>query len=84
MKCKECKFWEEVKDEYDPIASPEDEDGGLKKMPFEVRICKSPNITLFERNPNPNGVSLCDGSDYMATMYTGPEFGCINGKRKGE
>lgn len=80
--CKTCIFW--VDDEPGPysrntIMHPEDEDTYEEKvMPFEVRKCKAPSITLFERNPDPKGVSLMDGSCFSATMYTGPEFGCVN------
>lgn len=82
IRCKECIFWKMPDNNiYDPIARPEDEDGGLKIMPFDVRICKSPNQTLFERNPNINGISLNDGSEYSAVLYTGQEFGCVNGKK---
>jgi hypothetical protein len=81
MQCKECKYWVDDKTDYDKIMHPEDYDTGEEmKMPFEVRKCKHPNITLFERNPDPKGVSLCDGSDYRAVMYAGPEYGCVNGK----
>ena len=81
IKCKECKYWKKP-NEYDEIATPIDQDT-YKPMvlPFEVRICESENITLFERNPNSNGVSLRDGSDFHCAMYTGEDYGCINGCR---
>jgi hypothetical protein len=83
MKCKDCKHWEDG-DEYDLIMHPLDPDTyNFMEMPFKVFECKNPNITLFERNPNSNGVSLCDGSDYKAKMYTGEDFGCINAEKKG-
>jgi hypothetical protein len=78
--CKDCIYWIDDKPDYDRIMHPEDMDTGeYMKMPFEIKKCKCSNITLFERNPNDNGVSLCDGSDYRAVMYTGPNFGCVNG-----
>jgi hypothetical protein len=83
-KCKECQFWGYDPDKYngdDDITDPIDEDTfEPKAMPFKVRLCNSPNIVLFERNPNSNGVSLCDGSNYRAKMYTGEDFGCVNFK----
>lgn len=77
--CETCKYWKKVPlDDFDQIANPTDEDTcEPKEMPFEVRECSSPNITLFERNPNADGISLTDGSDYRAVMYTGPSFGCV-------
>lgn len=82
--CKKCKFWI-ASDPNDraPIEYPEDEDTyELKKMPFEVHECKSTKITRFERSPDITGVSLRDGSDYCVHMYTGEEFGCVNGVEK--
>jgi hypothetical protein len=88
-RCRNCKYWQipEGCNGYvsDSIYNPIDPDTfESMKMPFEVRECKSGNITLFERNPNPKGVSLQDGSDYFATMYTGPLYGCVNFKKKEE
>ena len=80
--CKTCIYWVDTDDDFDSIMHPWDYDTDSKKMdmPFEVRECTSRNITLFERNPDPQGVSLCDGSDYRANMYTGPDYGCVNHK----
>jgi hypothetical protein len=86
IKCKDCKYWgsrERSSDDEDEIVNPIDPDTYERmEMPFEVKICGSLNITLFERNPNSNGVSLRDGSDYDCTMYTGEDFGCVNGEEK--
>ena len=80
--CKDCAFWR-IDDRTDRITNPIDEDTyEEKEMPFEVRKCLNDDITLFERNPSPRGVSLCDGSQYYAAMYTGPDFGCVNFKPK--
>jgi hypothetical protein len=77
--CKTCKNWCITSNSSrDGIAQPEDPDTCEEaQMPFEVRECCSDNITLFERNPNSNGISLKDGSDYHAVMYTGEDFGCV-------
>jgi len=79
--CKECRYWAESSDDDDDrIMHPEDPDTyEPMALPFSVKKCTSENITLFERNPDSAGVSLCDGSDYRAQMYTGPDFGCVNG-----
>jgi len=80
-RCKTCKHWGSKPDEEiysDRICKPYDEDTfEKKKMPFEVKRCCSPNITLFEKNLNSNGISLTDGSEYYASMCTGEDFGCI-------
>jgi hypothetical protein len=85
-KCKTCKFWEEEywdETQYDPIRHPIDPDT-LELMPtnFEVRLCKSSKIAYFERHPESNGISLVDGSDYLALMLTGEDFGCVNWQKK--
>ena len=86
MKCKDCKFWYDSRGEWcfgHMIINPIDPDtDDPMEMPFEVRECKSPKITLFERNPDPSGVSLTDASEYFARMCTGPDFGCVNFERK--
>lgn len=78
--CIDCKYWHKAdKDCNDGITNPVDPDTyEPMEMPFQVLPCNHPNITLFERNPDPRGVSLVDGSDYYAQMYTGPMFGCVN------
>ena len=86
--CKNCRFWAVNKEDYNPhndIIEPLDPDTYKPmKMPFEVKVCMSDNITWFERNPNSNGVSLVDGSDYYARMLTGENFGCVNFKKRGK
>ena len=79
-RCKNCKWWiDDSGERWDPIMHPEDLDTcGEMAMPFEVRVCKSPKVIKFERPIEENGASVCDGSDYMATLYTAPEFGCIH------
>ena len=80
IECKSCRYWIDNK-EWDAIMHPMDYDTDEEmRMPFEVRKCTHPSITLFERNPDPRGVSLTDGSMYHAAMYTGPEYGCVNGE----
>ena len=85
MNCKTCKYWyvtEEYK-KYDQILEPYDSDTYEPMvMPFEVRLCNSPKIAFFERNPDPKGISLCDGSNYMIKLCTGPDFGCVNYEEK--
>jgi len=84
--CKSCIYWVDPQDSYDEIIHPWDHDTESQKMdmPFEVKKCTSDNITLFERNPDSKGVSLCDGSNYRATMYTGQDYGCVNHRAKNE
>ena len=79
--CKDCEYWVDD-DDTDLIMHPIDPHTRNKiRMLFDVRKCNHPSIMLFERNPNPAGVSLCDGEDYRAEMYTGPMFGCVNFKQ---
>ena len=81
--CKDCAFWENYDDCHGQITQPVDPDTWEPMdIGFEVKACKSGNITIFERNPNKDGVSLTDGSNYYARMFTGPDYGCVNFKEK--
>ena len=84
IKCKDCKFWIVPEDAfYDEILEPTDEDTcEPKEMPFKVKVCGCPEILTFERPVKENQATVVDGSHYKATLYTGPEFGCVNGKGK--
>ncbi|HUW15155.1 MAG TPA: hypothetical protein VM537_35890 [Anaerolineae bacterium] len=81
--CETCKWW--VRDpEGDgrylgcSIIAPYDIDaGGPMIMPWEVRFCLSPKITFFERPVDRDGATIVDGSEYMADLITGPDFGCV-------
>lgn len=80
--CKTCKFWV-VPDERSwrarEICQPLDPDTyEPMRTEFEVRECASDKIVRFERPVINNGVSLIDGSDYMAKMMTAENFGCVN------
>ena len=92
MKCKNCKHWKlDENDSYNSLVSPHDpasyeridptEDGGeeaiAKKFGHNVRRCRSPKVTFYER-PTRDGATVCDGSEYMAELLTGEEFGCIH------
>jgi hypothetical protein len=46
-------------------------------QPFELHECLSPKVRFYER-PEVDGVALMDGSEFFATMVTGPDFGCIH------
>lgn len=42
-----------------------------------VRHCIQPLMLFYER-PAINGLAVFDGSEYMAGLVTGEEFGCVN------
>ena len=81
-RCRNCKWWIDDGEEggyTDYIIHPNDPDTfGEMAMPFEVRKCVVPKLVRFERPIEANGASVCDGSDYMATLYTAQEFGCVH------
>lgn len=81
--CSTCKHWT-VGDRYwDPIIAPEDPDTWEPMvMPFEVKVCKHPELLFCERPVDPAGFAVADGSTYMANFYTGPDFGCIKHEAK--
>ena len=80
--CKTCAHWKEPDNN-----SSWREDGLLQKWNpeteqvegpdgYEVRLCKHPDQTFFDF-PKRNGFGLVDGSEYMAAMGTGEDFGCV-------
>lgn len=76
--CRDCFHWAKEQGNSGIIKPIDPDTLEYMEMPFMVGRCDHPGITLFERNPDPAGVSLCDGSQYMAEMYTGEKFGCVN------
>lgn len=42
-----------------------------------VKRCVQPLLKFYER-PDINGLAVFDGSQYMAGLLTGEEFGCVN------
>lgn len=80
-KCKTCAHWKVDNKgalNADDIQAPVDPDTfEPMQMPFEVRRCTTDNIMYFERNPNPNGISVTDASNYFVAIFTGEEFGCV-------
>jgi hypothetical protein len=82
--CKTCKHWQDATDchgdpKEDNIITPIDPDLWVPmQMPFEVKLCKSPKLMMFERPIEADMASCCDGSDYRAVLYTGENYGCIH------
>ncbi len=83
MNCSTCKHWTDPGvlgdgNYWDEILHPTDEDTyEPKEMPFEVRECRHPAKTFCERPVERDGFGVCDGSTYMARLFTGPDFCCV-------
>ena len=85
--CSSCVYWQRDENRYnraiDSDENPatlepwESEDERKAWFPFEVRYCKHPKLLFYQR-PERNGASVFDGSDYLAYLATGPEYGCVN------
>ena len=90
--CLTCRFWMlDEQDCYEGLISPRDpvdysqidptEEGGEEKVAAKwghaVRRCKSPKVTFYQR-PEKDGATVIDGSEYMAQLLTGPDFGCVH------
>lgn len=79
--CQTCKRWTISADDH--ISTPIDPDTWEPmEMPFRVGRCASPFLIEFERPITPIGASVCDGSEYMARLYTAENFGCLNWELK--
>jgi len=85
--CSTCRWWVlDKNDRYDTLISPADpvtheqedtEDAIAAKWGHAVRRCRCPKISFYQR-PDRDGATVCDGSEYMADLLTGPDFGCIH------
>lgn len=83
--CKTCRYWQGATNyrdgtpREDHIITPIDPDTWQPMvMPFEVRLCKSPKLMVFERPIEIDMASVCDGSEYRAVLYTAEAYGCIH------
>lgn len=90
--CSACRWWVLDKDDsynslispYDPVTYKQEEDEAkiAEKWGHMVKRCRSPKVTFYER-PVKDGATVCDGSEYMAELLTGPDFGCIHFEQNG-
>jgi hypothetical protein len=82
--CSTCRYWKLAdKEDYDEIRRPPDPDTYEDmEMPFEVGECRHPKLLFCERPLEPNGFAICDGSNYMANLYTAESFGCVRHEPK--
>ncbi len=48
---------------------------------YATKYCKSPKLKFYKR-PSKDGCCVADGSQYMAVLITGEDFGCSNFKPK--
>lgn len=80
-RCASCRWWRvDEEDAYevrqfgvrDPLTYEL-----VEPQPFEIRKCYSPELKFYER-PGPGGAVVMDGSQYMAILVTGHQFGCVN------
>lgn len=77
--CKTCKHWKDNPDNFQCIIHPTDPDSFEEmEMPFKVRQCRSPKLLKHERPVESDQASSLDGSEYMAALVTGPDFGCTS------
>ncbi len=97
-KCKNCQHWKMPNEgEYfgaTECAMPrnpasenfdwegiDDEDEQRKLFGHATKYCRSPKVKFFER-PEKSECCVADGSEYMAVLITGEDFGCINWEAK--
>lgn len=58
----------------------EDEDEQRKLFGHATKYCTSPKLKFYQR-PEASECCVADGSQYMAVLITGEEFGCVNWER---
>ena len=59
--------WENIKDE----------DKQRELFGHATKYCKSPKAKFYER-PDKDECCVADGSEYMAVLITGEDYGCVN------
>ena len=76
--CKTCKHWSQTDRSWDEIINPTDP-YTMEPMAttFKVWMCKHPELMFCARPLRPDGFAVADGSNYMANLYTGQDFGCV-------
>ena len=89
VRCSSCVHWQRDENRYNRAIDPEEnpatgddwvsEEERKMRFPFEVRYCKNPKLLFYQR-PAKDGAAVFDGSDYMAYLATGGDFGCVNGE----
>jgi hypothetical protein len=77
--CENCQYW----------GGPEEDDWSYEDIKFDrdvnyknigeahVHKCWHPKLVFYER-PAKDGACVVDGSQYVASLLTGPLFGCVN------
>lgn len=88
--CKTCKWWGTKDDRYwdicfpvDPVTyeSPKSEEEVIRLYGYMVKTCTSPKIVFYQR-PDRDGATVCDGSQYTASLKTAEYFGCVQYEKK--
>lgn len=86
-RCRSCTYWKTNQTDRtlsDNITHPVDPDTyEPMEMPFEVRECAHPRLAFCERPVEQDGFAVADGSQYMATLYTAEDFGCVKWEQAG-
>jgi len=84
--CKTCRYWLLDKDDkYSCLIYPykpgedyeqcETEEEAAALFGCRVRRCRNPKLLFYQR-PEIGGAAVLDGSEYIAELITGEEFGC--------
>lgn len=84
-RCQTCKWWRrpshhgygvvhELGEAHEVYVKERDE-YVERKAEYTVRQCQHPGLRFCE-TPEANGAAVCDGSEYWAGLFTGPDFGC--------
>ena len=90
-KCATCKWWvrsdrgrgvqREMGEAYSVYVDPDHHNANYARKEqvatYDVRECTSPTLRFYEV-PSADGAAVCDGSEYWAGLFTGPDFGCPN------
>jgi hypothetical protein len=94
MNCKNCIHWKLPKESEffgaEECAMPrnpasedfdweyiDDENEQRRLFGHATKFCRSPKVKFYER-PDKSGACVADGSQYMASLITGEDFGCVN------
>ena len=78
-RCKTCRWWVIDREHRIPFHLwPRDENYEAVMPSWETRVCTSPKLEFYAAPGTPSGAVVFDGSQYMAELATGEDFGCVN------
>jgi hypothetical protein len=77
-RCADCSHWKKAgrDDDHARTDMADLRDPITYEIIAPAMLCKHPALRFAER-PEDGGAAVVDGSDFIARLMTGPQFGCV-------